>query len=163
MNLVQAFHVFKELLKVDLKAFSEVFWGKLIDAIIYTSCMVLVNGYILSKMGLGMNYGSFFLVGMAASAAFFEGTYNIYLLISDLEGDRMISYDLTLPIKPWLILIKKAVSYALNSVAMSVLILPIGKLLLWNQFVLSGISIYKLLIMFVTINIFFGFFLFIDC
>jgi ABC-type multidrug transport system permease subunit len=77
-------------------------------------------------------------------------------LVTDFEGDRIISYYLTLPIPSWLVFLRSIIYYAINATALGIFVLPIGKLLLGSKFDSSALSISKFLLIFLITNIFYG-------
>src|SRR5579862_1703210 len=125
--------IFKQLLVEELVIFRETFGDKIINLSIWVSITAGIFGYIMPAFGLAADYGSFQLAGLIASAGLFEIFPSVMMLVSDIEGDRVISYQLTLPLPSWLILIKKITYYALNALSLSLCVMPIGKLVLWNQ------------------------------
>lgn len=156
MQKISCARTFWNLLLADLLIFKQIFWDKLINLLIWVFCILVVMGYIMPSFGLSSNYGSFILAGMLASAGFFEVYPSVVGLISDFEGDQVISYYLTLPIKPSLILVKSMSYFAISAATMSLFILPFGKIILWNNFSLSQISIPRLILIFVLFNVFYG-------
>jgi len=149
-------YVFKQLLIEELIIFRETFADKIIDLGIWVSCTAGIFGYIMPAFGLSADYGSFQLAGLIASAGLFEVFPSIMMLVSDIEGDRVISYQLTLPVPSWLILMKKIAYYAINGLSLAICVTPIGKLVLWNQFSLTNISIIPFLLMVIVTSIFYG-------
>jgi len=150
--------VFFELTKRDLRIFRHGFVSRYIDTVILFTTTLLIFGYLMTQMGLGIDYGPFVLVGGLASFGFFEIVGRCASLIGDLTGDRLISYNLTLPLSSRLILAQIAVSWALTSAIVAVAIFPYAKLLFWTRFDLSNISIWRTLLMLILANLFFGFF-----
>lgn len=148
--------VFKELLKTDLMLFKRTFTDKIINLFIWIITVLGVNAYIMPTFGLTIEYGGFMLASILACSGLFEVTPSVSQIISDLEGDRVIDYKLTLPVPSWLIFIESLINYALSAAAMSILILPIGKLILWNMFSLSSVNIVQFVVMFVLFNLFYG-------
>lgn len=147
-----------QLLRRDLLRFKRDFWGKLID----TSSLLLTNlivfGYFMPQLGLSSNYGSFMLISAIASFGFFDMVGKVGNLISDIDGERTISYTLTLPIPSWLAFLHIGIYWAINSALITVLLFPLGKLILFDQFDLSKISLLKLVPIYISINLFYGFF-----
>ena len=142
----------------DLRIFKEEFWGKCIDTAIQLFTTVIIFSYFLPAYGLASNYGSFILVGVIASFGFFEVMGRVSLMIADLEGDRTILYNLALPIPAWLVFVYFGISWAILSSIISLMLFPLGKLVLFSQFDLGQISVWKFVIIFILSNLFFGFF-----
>ncbi len=147
-----------QLIRRDLRIFKEQFWGKCLDAAIGLVITVLIFGRLLPTYGLASNYGSFILVGAIASFGFFEVIGRVSSMIVDLEKYRTILYILSLPIPAWLVFTYYGLSWALLSSIISLTLFPLGKLLLFSQFDLGQISLWKIPIIFVLSNLMFGFF-----
>lgn len=152
-------NVIKNLLRIDFKLFSEIIWNKAIDLSIWVTCTILVMGYLMPLLGLASDYGVFQLAGLVASAGLFEVEPSVHSLVSDFEGDRLISYQLTLPVPSILIFIKIVINYALNAIILGLLVLPMGKLVLWNKFDLTQIHILQFTLMLIISGIFYGIFI----
>lgn len=146
------------LLKRDLRIFKEEFLGKLIDTSLLLFTTVVIFGYFLPAYGLKMDYGPFLLIGVIAGFGFFEVIGKVSVMIADLEGDRTILYTLMLPIPAWLVFVYIAISWAMISSIMSLLMFPLGKILLFSKFDLTKINLFELPLIFIISNLFFGFF-----
>ncbi len=146
------------MIRRDLRVFKEEFWGKLLDTALNLSTTVIIFGYFLEYYGIQANYGPFILVGVIAGFGFFEVASRVSMMIADLEGERAILYTLSLPLPSWLVFVYIAVSWALISSILSLLMFPLGKLILYNQFNLSHVSHIRLSFIFLLSNLFFGFF-----
>lgn len=101
-------------------------------------------GYIMPFFGLSADFGPFQFGGVLAATGLFELYSSTIDLVSDYEGDRIINYNFTLPIPSWLALIAKATYYFLVYVTLAVVIIPVGKMCLWNQLDMMHISYVKL-------------------
>ena len=150
-------NVFLKLLKRDLKIFS----NNAIDNYINTMCWVLLSlgvyQFIMPKMGLNFQ-GDFLLVSCVISKAFFGVMDNVTNIVADLGENKTISYDMTLPISHTLLFIKIAISNAIYTCLLSLLVLPAGKLLLWNYLHFPHFNLLKFLIIIFTSSVFAGFF-----
>src|SRR5579885_3453477 len=153
------FNVFKNLLKIDLKLFGEIIWNKVIDLFIWVVCTLLIMGYVMPLLGLTNDYGVFQLAGLVASAGLFEFFPSVMNLVADFEGDRLISYQLILPIPSLLIFIKIITNYALCAIMLGLYVVALGKLVLWNQFYLTQINILQFALMLIMTGIFYGVFI----
>lgn len=156
MNKKMYFNVFKNLVHSDLLAFKEVFIDKLIDMGIWVVLTLVVMGYIMPYFGLKSDFGPVQLGGVVATVGLFELYGSVMYFVSDLEGNRIVNYSLTLPAQSWIALISKATYYAIIYVVLSLFMIPIGKLVLWNQLDMATISFSKLLLAIVCSNIFFA-------
>jgi len=152
------FNVFKNLLKIDLKLFKEILLDKIVDLFIWVACTILIMGYIMPLLGLSNDYGVFQLAGLVASAGLFEVFPSVMGLVSDYEGDRLISYQLILPVPSWLIFIKIICHYAISAIILGLCVIPMGKLVLWQQFDLTQIQLIPFALMALVTGIFYGVF-----
>lgn len=158
MNLNLSFYcnVFRHLVSADLIVFRQNFKNKLIDLSIWVVLTLVVMGYVMPIIGLSADYGTFQFASLVASVGIFEVFPEVMNLISDFEGDRIISYQLTLPVPSWVIFLKKITYYAISIVVMAVCMLPVGKLVLWNQFDLFKIAIVPLFLIILVSSVFYG-------
>lgn len=148
--------VFRHLLAADLKVLFEILRDKLINQAIYMAIVVMVVGYIMPQFGLPNDYGSFQLAGMVGSVALFDVFPNVMNLVSDFNGDRIISYHLSLPLPSWLVWLKTVCFYAITSIILGLWVLPIGKLTLLSSFDMTRISPIQFVVILVVIGFFFG-------
>lgn len=157
MQKVSYFNVCKNLIEIDLIIFKQMFLDKFIDLTIWISLTTVVTAYILPYFGLTANFGVFQLGGLIAAAGLFEmGNSNVVDLVSDFEGDRVISFSLTLPIPSWLAIVSKAGYYFIIYTILSLMMLPIGKLCLWNQLDLAMIDYFKLILAIFVSSLFYA-------
>jgi ABC-2 type transport system permease protein len=145
-----------QLLRHDLLKYKREFWSKLFDTSFLLVTSVIVWGYFMPELRNG--YGPFILISSIASFGFFDTVGKVNELITDIDGDRKISYTLTLPLPSWLVFVYIGVYWAINSALIAILLFPLGKLMLYNQFDLLKVSYVKLIPMYITINLFYGFF-----
>lgn len=151
-------NVIAQLLRRDLQRYKREFVSKLLDTASLLFTILIVFGYLMADYGLGGGYGPFMLVSAVASFGFFDIVGKISNLISDIEGDRTISYTLTLPIPSWLVFVYIAVWWAINSILVTIVIFPMGKLILYNSFDLEKINYLRLALIYISANLFYGFF-----
>jgi ABC-2 type transport system permease protein len=151
------FFVVMQLLRRDLHRFKKEFFSKLVDTASLLFTNLVVFGYFMTGFGL-RDYGPFMLMSAIATFGFFDIVGKVSSLISDIDGERTISHTLTLPIASWLTFVHIALYWALNSALISILLFPLGKLILFNQFDLSKVGYFKLALMYITVNLFYGFF-----
>jgi len=158
MNICRYNHIFWQLFKADLAVFQQTFWDKLLNAMIWASTVVAITGYIMPAFGLSVEFGAFQAVGVVVSMSGFEVYPQLANFISDIDGDRHVNYLLTLPIPGWLLLVKMACFYTLNALLMAFAALVTSKLILLSRFNMSTIHLGKMILAFIVINAFFGFF-----
>ena len=146
------------LLQRDFILFQKSFLTKFIDSAIMVSLNALIFGYIMPRMGLESNYGSFLLIGTIASFGFFEIIGKVSIFLADIEHNLIFSYMLMPPIPTSLTFCYLAFSWALSSAIIALIFIPLGKLFLFNQFSFSTIAWGKFICLFIISNLFFGFF-----
>lgn len=149
---------FFSLVLREITVFLSVFKSKIIDVIIISTTNIAVFAFIMPYFGLKKSYGEFIFSGVIFLIAFFEVIGKANEFIADLSYNKKISYFLTLPLPSTLTLMSVAVGWAINNMILIALILPIGKLLAYNQIVLTSFSIVDYFFVFVTGNFFLGFF-----
>ncbi len=150
------FNVCKNLIWSDLLIFKQAFLDKFIDITIWIVLTVFVTGYIMPYFGLSDTFGVFQLGGVIAAVGLFEVYVSAVDLIVDFEGDRVIDYTVTLPIPSWLAILSKAGYYFFVYLFLTVAILPVGKICLWNQLDLTTINYFKLALAIIFQSMFFA-------
>jgi ABC-2 type transport system permease protein len=156
MNKNVYFNVCKNLILSDLIIFKQTILDKFIDISIWVILTIFVTGYIMPYFGLSATFGAFQLGGVLAAVGLFELYSSAVDLIADFEGDRIIDYRLTLPIPSWLALLSKAGYYFIVYLTLTVCMLPVGKISLWNQLDLGQISYLKLFLALTFQSIFYA-------
>jgi len=150
-------HVFLKLLKRDLTVFAHSALDNYINTLSWVLLSLVVYQFIMPKMGW-IYAGDFLLVSCVISKAFFGIMDGVTSMVADLDGDKTITYDMTLPISHTLLFIKIALSNAIYTFLLSLFVLPAGKLLLWNYIQLPHFNILKFFIIMTATSIFAGFF-----
>ncbi len=142
----------------DMVVFRPSFFDRFLNACIWVVLTLVVFQYIFPTLGLAENYGAFMACACAINWGFFEVMENVSRLIADLQGEKSISYDLTLPLPQWMVFSRIALANALQAIVVSIFILPLSMLVLWNNFPLDQFSVIKMLFIFIASNLFYGFF-----
>lgn len=155
-ELFEQKNIFWKLFKTRLLIASRHLVDKTVNIYIWAFCTLIVTGYVLQAFGLMSGYGAIQLAGVLGTVGFFEIYGNTANTLMDFEGDRSIEYYLTLPTKPWVIMFSMSAVYTFIGICLTIMTIPLGKLLLWNSFSLSQISWFKFAIITVVSNIFFG-------
>ncbi len=159
MNYSKQARLVGRLLKTDMLIFKSQFIDTTIDTCVWITFCTLVAAYILPQLGMNSAYGAFALIGYIGSASIFQTFGNVSQVVADLDGERTITYPLTLPLPGWLLMMQKALAFALQSALLSIIILPIGKLILQDKLNLSLIDPVRFLIIYATLHLFIaGFF-----
>jgi len=156
MNKLSYWVPFKYLLATDLHLFKKLIKDKLINLCIWVSSSALIATYVLPFFGMSNNYGSFLLVGLCASAGLFEVFPSVAKLVDDMQGDQVILYQVTLPLPSWLVILRLMIYNAFSAFILGLCVLPLGKLLLWNNFDLANFSFFKFLLIFSLGSAFYG-------
>ena len=134
------------------------FKDKVINSILWTSLNVIVVGYIMPTVGL-RDFGPFILIATAASNGFFFATNQIGGFVSEIiEDSSNLKYELSLPLPHWATFTKYALEYAYQGVITSMMIVPIGMLLLWQTYPFQYFCILKFHFILAVICLFAGFF-----
>lgn len=149
-------HVFKELLFTDLYILKNTIGDQIINLMIWITSMTLVNSYLMPAFGLSTEYSAFILAGLCASAGLFGVFPSVVAMVSDFEGDQIISYHLTLPMPSWLVFLRLVVYFAINFALTGILVLPVGQLLLWDRFNIFAVHVPKFVLIFALGYIFYG-------
>jgi len=150
---------FFALLCKDVTIFNKRWLYRSIDCFIWITSVILVAQYLMPLFGItDPQFGTFTLLGNLAVWGFFEIHTSIALFLGDIEGDKSISYYLSLPLSASLVFVEYAFASAYRSILSSIIILPIGKIIIGDSFVMSNIHWFELIIGYIMINIFYGFF-----
>ncbi|MDP3788293.1 MAG: ABC transporter permease [Candidatus Chromulinivorax sp.] len=150
-------NVFLKLLKRDLKIFANNSIDNYINTLCWVILCLLVYQFIMPKMGMIFE-GDFLLVSCVISKTFFGIMDNVTNIVADLDDNKTISYDMTLPISHTLLFIKIAISNAIYTCLLSILVLPAGKILLWNYLHFPHFNYLKFFIIIFVSSLFAGFF-----
>jgi len=144
------YRLFMNLLRKDLFVyFKEIYLGDLLDNMIWAGTFMFIMAYVLPQVGLSATYGAFFAVSTIVSVAFWDTWNTTTQFIGDLDGARTIEYYITLPIPAWLYFVKQICYFAIRAGALSLAIVPVAKIILWNQFSFDHISIMQTLFIYI--------------
>ena len=144
-------HLFYNLLKKDVYVyFKNNYIGDLLDNMIWAGTFMFIMAYVLPQVGLSATYGAFFAVSTIVSVAFWDTWNTTTQFIADIDGARTIEYYLTLPLPASLYFIKQICYFALRAAALSLGIVPLAKIILWNQFSFSQVMFSKTIIIFIA-------------
>ncbi len=157
-NIKSYANIFWQMFKMDLIVFKKNAISGIVDTMIWVSVILAVVSYIFPLLGMTQNFGEMWLVGTIVSCCVFEIWVFAASFIADREGNNTIAYLLALPIPSWLVFLKFVASTAFKTSVYTILVIPLGKLIIWNKMDLSNFAPIKFFIMFLTVNIFFGFF-----
>ena len=155
--MISIIKCFFHLVGREMHLFFNEFFSRFIDIAFVLITWVIVFGYLMQGSGLKSSYGAFILIGAIASFGLFETIQRATLLAQDVTDSKITNY-LILPIPSYYVFVSIAISWAVSTGILTILLFPLGKLILWNQFNLSNFSIIKFLLIFVFSNLFYGFF-----
>jgi hypothetical protein len=147
--------VFREVL-----IFLKLMKSKIIDILIITCTNVIVFTVLMPYFGLESSYGQLIAVGLISILSLFEVVPRTTNLISDITGNKKISYFLTLPLPTSLVLIAIPIGWAACGGLYTIFILPVAKIFLYHELDLSHFSLLKFVVSFITIQLMYGFFAF---
>lgn len=152
-------NTFWALFRKEMLVFQPDFKRCLINNLFWTTTLLTSFIFFKPQMGLPFEYTMFMLPAMAASLGMFDIIANTVSIIADINSNRVIDQDLSLPLFQWLVFVKIALANAYRSFLPSFLVLPwgIGFLYLTNNIVFSQIQYFKTVLVLVVANIFFGF------
>ncbi len=152
------YKTFSWLLWKDIRVLYQDLTNNILDAIMLPIGVTFVNGYVLPALGLPENFGIFAAIGTVIGMLMNSCSTFSNDLMMDLEGDKSIFYEISLPLPYYLVYIKYALAYSIKAMLVNILILPISVLLMWGKVIFSEISLLKLLVSFISSGLFFGFF-----
>ncbi len=158
MNNALSWRVCFEILATELVELRKTFFDQALNLAIWVFCTVIVMGY-LTKLQFNItneDFGVFNLAGCVATAGFFEVYPRSFNFIADLEGPQIISYYTTLPLPAWMVFVSKMIYWFISSSLRSLIVLPLGKLILWDSFSLSAVNWPKFALIFLVSNFFYS-------
>lgn len=135
----------KNLILSDLLVYKQMIFDKIINVGVWVGLTLIVVSYVMPFFGLA-NFGPVQFGGVIAAVGLFELHSNIIDVVSDIEGDRVINYQLTLPVPSVLVLLSKSIYYFITYSTITFVMIPFGCLCLGNQVELLTISWYKLIL-----------------
>ncbi len=150
--------IFWNLLKTDLFLFKKTIKDKLINSFVWVIANLVISTYLLQSSGMSDSFGLFQAGSLIISMIGFELYTQVFVLISDLDGSKNISYYLTLPIPNWLLFLKYATFYFINNMFLCLAALPVIKLVLMNKIVFSLINWPIFFVSVTMASVFFAFF-----
>lgn len=150
MNYIK---IISHMMRIDLLNIKSSIKNKLIDALIWGSCTLIVTAYVLGSFGL-VNFGAFQAASVLISVIGFE-TYNqLFMLVMNIEQKKYLFYLFTLPIPVALIWLQKIISYTINGFILSSFMILVSKLVLQDQMPLTQIN-WPLLFLALIVSCFF--------
>lgn len=154
----KTFNVLLQLFQRDMMSFRRKYIERLMDMILLFLTNVIVFGYFMPILGVGAGYGPLMMIAAIATFGLFDVIGRVHELMSDIEGDKNINYILTLPIPSACALGYIALFWGMQNMMLTFPLFFLGKLLLPTQFIVSNIQPFKVLLMLITANLFYGVF-----
>lgn len=142
----------------DFTVFKPRIFTTVINCFIWTLLTSLTGQYVLVRIGMPDNYGVFIMCANIMTWGLFDVKAQTGMLVRDMHTSRSIDYYLTLPIPQWMVFCRVAISAALQSIIVVGLVLPLTKLILWNQLELGAINWFKFVPVFILVHLMYGFF-----
>ena len=150
--------VFFQLIGCDIKDFIRGLRVEFTDTLILFFTNVMALGYLLQQEGAPAGYAAFFVVGAIATFGFIAIVGKVAVFLADMEGDKTLFHTLVMPISSSMVFYYIATSWAVTSIFLSALLIPVGKLFVFTQWNWEVVSIWKLALMLISSNFFFAFF-----
>ncbi len=136
---------------ISLRVFGWLFWhdfmvlikdthNNIIDSLGWPTALILMNGYITPALGMPSNYGTFITVSMLIITASFKAWGQSNDLAADLAGPQAISYELTLPLPYWMVLLKTILIYAIQASVFTLVVIGVGKIILGSSLAFPNFS-----------------------
>jgi len=155
--MTQGIKCFLQLVRREMYLFFQGFLSRFMDISFVLCTWGVVFGYLMVNSGLKSSYGAFILVGSIASFGLFETIQRATCLAQDVTDNKIDNF-LILPISSSSVFVSIAISWAISTGILTLCLFPLGKLILWGRFDLSHASWVKFTLIFVTSNLFYGFF-----
>jgi ABC-2 type transport system permease protein len=152
--------IFYALLRKKWRIERPQLFDNIVNILIWVGCTILVGGYLLQAQGVSKAFGAFQLAGACASVGIFGMWPYASDLLNDIENSNVAGYHLMLPCSAWIVFATDIVIFAMRAIIQTIAIVPLGKLLLWNNFALTDISFIPLVLVVVIANLFSGIFAF---
>lgn len=152
---IQMFHTFAALVYRDVTIFMPFLVEKFINALVWIGSVTIAFEYIFPQLGMP-RMGGFIAVGGMIAWNFFAMLGHINTFLADLEGEKSISYYLTLPISQGLVITRMAVSIGIQGIILSLFFLPVLKLLLGSGLSFAQLSYSKFFFIYCSYNFLYG-------
>ncbi len=149
-------YILGQLLRTDFKIFKQTIVDKIIDMCIWVTMISFVFGYLMPQFGVSDTFINLQVAGMVASGAMFGLFPNVVELVSDFEGDQIVSFYSTLPIPTWLVFVRFFIFFALSGMVMVPVVLPMAKIVLGSLIDLSAIHLGKCALIVMLTNFMYG-------
>lgn len=157
-KIISSLPVFGQLLYSDILVFRPSYLGRLFDFFLYVAITVFVMGRLLTKLGMRSDFGMFTAATGVAVAGIFEIFPHAMVIIADITGNKIISYDIALPIPSWMAVARVGFSNAIRIFMLSVFAFPFALPFIWHEFDSALFSLIWFVALLVSNALLFGFF-----
>lgn len=130
--------------------------AKIADTALLQVSRVVVYGFLLPAIGAPQSFAGIYFAGIVFGAGLFEFCDTVATLVSDVEHDGAINFELLLPFPQQIIFFKSVCSHLFRAVVASLSSFAIGAFLLWDLWNLSNFSCGHLFIALVASHFFVG-------
>lgn len=157
MSFLSSSKIFLQLFYRDLLILKKEIVVFVLDSLAWPIRAVVIWGYIMPSLGVSSGYGMFYFAGMIVTSCITKIMYGLSKIFDDLEGNKLINYELTLGLSSNLVLIRKALALSLNLIILGFVVLPVGLIVLLPQVEYLKFNIGKFVLIFVLICLMIGF------
>jgi hypothetical protein len=151
----QSWYTLAALIYRDISIFMPFVWEKFVNALVWIGSVTIAFEYIFPQLGMP-RMGGFIAIGSVVAWNFFGMLGYINTFLADLEGDKSISYYLTLPISQGLVITRMAISIGIQGMLLSLLFLPVLKVLLGSGLSFAHCSWPKFFFIYCSYNLLYG-------
>lgn len=130
----------KTLFMTEFLMLKSIAFNRCLSIYIWASCQLIVNAYFLPQLGITHTYGLISLSGCLAVTGLMDAFGNIMEFVLDLSTDKITYYYATLPLPSWLMFTVKMCVFFVFYFFYTLMVIPLGKLLLWNEFDLCSVN-----------------------
>lgn len=151
--------IFWQLTRRDFRIFKKILPGRLIDTTILILGNLLIFAYVFPMQQIGgnrFNFGLFIFSGSIFLYSYFDSIAYTTVTVSDIESDQTILHTLSLPIPSALTFIQMVVSWAMRYGLAALIVIPLGKICLLDEFKMSSVNWAKFALIYVVAYMFFG-------
>lgn len=148
--------IFGKLLAAEVREFRQNFFDSSLNIMTWAGVFIVTMVYIMPASGLNKEYANFIVPGVLVSC-FVVHTFGLLAsMVADFEGTQVITFFLTLPITPPLILIKIALGFGINTALISILLIPLSKILMFYSYNPWTINPVKFILALCSVAVFYG-------
>ena len=150
--------VFGHLLYADILVFKPSYKDRLIDFFLFVSITVFVMGYLLTKLGMRADFGMFTAATNVAVAGLFDIFPRALTFVGDITGNKVISYEIILPIPSWMAITRIGISDGLRGLSLAIFAMPFALPFIWEQFNFTNFSCTWFILILLANSLLCGFF-----